>query len=75
MNEHDYVGSLTGASGAVSARAEGNRFDVRYTIRKPAVTREQWIYLQPDGKTGLNGATVRVLGIPVAHRSETIRRQ
>jgi len=75
VDEHEYAGSLTGASGPVWARAEGNSFHVRYTIRKPAVTMEQWIYLQPDGRTGLNRATVRVLGIPVAHVSETIRRQ
>jgi len=75
VDEHEYAGSLTGASGPVSARAEGNSFHVRYTIRKPAITMEQWIYLQPDGRTGLNRATVRVFGIPVAHLSETIRRQ
>jgi hypothetical protein len=75
VDECEYAGSLTGASGAVWARAEGNSFHVRYTISTPAVTMEQWIYLQPDGRTGLNRATVRVLGIPVAHLSETIRRQ
>jgi hypothetical protein len=75
VDDHEYTGSLTGASGAVSARAEGNSLHVRYNIRTPAVTMEQWIYLQPDGRTGLNRATVRVLGIPVAHLSETIRRQ
>ncbi|MEO8164607.1 MAG: DUF3833 family protein [Betaproteobacteria bacterium] len=74
VDEHEYVGSLTGASGAVSARAENNSFHVRYTIRQPAVTMEQWIYLQPDGRTSLNRATVRVLGIPVARLSETITR-
>ncbi len=74
VDEHNYTGRLTGASGAVSGRTEGNSFHVRYTIRKPAVTMEQWIYLQPDGRTGLNRATVRVLGIPVARLSETITR-
>jgi hypothetical protein len=33
---------------------------------------EQWIYRQPDGRTALNRSTVRVLGVPVAHLSETI---
>lgn len=74
VNDRDYTGTLTGASGKVSAQAEGNSFHVRYTIRKPAVTMEQWIYLQPDGRTALNHATVRVLGIPFAHLSETITR-
>ncbi len=74
LDEHEYTGTLTGASGPVSARAEGNGFHVRYTVRRPAVTMEQWIYLQPDGRTALNRATVRVLGIPVARLSETISR-
>lgn len=75
VDEHLYTGRLTSASGTVSARAEGNSFHLRYTIRKPAVTMEQWIYLQPDGRSSLNRATVRVLGFPVAHLSETITRQ
>ncbi|MEP6602089.1 MAG: DUF3833 family protein [Nitrospirota bacterium] len=75
VDDDDYTGSLTGASGAVSARVEGNSFHIQYTIRKPAVTMEQWIYLQPDGRTAFNRATVRVLGIPVARLSETITRR
>ena len=73
--EGEYAGSLTGASGAVTARAEGNTFHLRYTITKPVLTMEQWIYLQPDGRTVLNRATVRLLGIPVAHVSERITRE
>ncbi len=72
VNARDYAGTLSGVAGPVSARVEGNSFHIRYTIRKPAVTMEQWIYLKPDGRTALNRATVRVLGIPVAHLSETI---
>ena len=75
MGDQVYTGSLTGASGPVSARTDGNAFHVRYTISRPAVTMDQWIYLQPDGRTALNRATVRVLGIPVAHLSETITRK
>ncbi|MEO6235592.1 MAG: DUF3833 family protein [Vicinamibacterales bacterium] len=75
VDAHHYTATLTGASGRVAARAEGNSFHLRYTIRRPAVTMEQWIYLQPDGRTALNRGTVRVLGVPVAHLSETITRQ
>lgn len=75
VREHEYTGSLTGASGAVSARSEGNRFHVRYTIRKPAVTMDQSLYLQADGRTAFNRATVSVLGVPMARLSETIRRE
>ncbi len=74
INDHDYTGTLTGVAGPVSARVDGNSFHVRYLIRKPAVTMDQWIYLQPDGVTALNRSTVRILGIPVAHLSETITR-
>ncbi len=43
-------------------------------LGKPAVRMEQWMFVQPDGRSVLNRATVTVLGIPVARLSETIRR-
>ena len=73
LDAQRYTGSLTGASGPVTASAEGNSFHLRYAMGK-ASSMEQWIYLQPDGRTAFNRATVRVLGAPVAHLSETIRR-
>jgi hypothetical protein len=33
---------------------------------------EQWLYMQPDGRTVVNEATIRVFGIIVAHLSERI---
>lgn len=74
LDAHRYAGSLSGAAGPVTARADGNSFHLRYQMGK-ASTMEQWIYLQPDGRTAFNRATVRVLGMPVAHLSETIRRK
>ena len=73
LDAQRYTGSLTGAAGPVTARAEGNSFHLRYSMGK-ARSMEQWIYLQPGGRTAFNRATVRVLGMPVAHLSETIRR-
>ncbi len=73
VNETEYAGTLTGAPGAVSARVDGNRFHVRYKMKR-AMTMEQWLHLQPDGGTVLNRATVRLLGMPVARVSETITR-
>lgn len=73
LDAERYTGSLTGASGPVTARAGGNSFHLRYAMGR-ASSMEQWIYLQPDGRTAFNRATVRVLGAPVAHLSETIRR-
>ncbi len=35
---------------------------------------EQWLYLQPDRRTVLNEATVRVAGLVVARLSERISR-
>ena len=35
---------------------------------------EQWLYLQPDGRTVMNQATIRVFGPVVAHLSERISR-
>ena len=41
---------------------------------KRGMTMEQWIYLQPEGRTALNHATVRMFGVAVARLSETISR-
>lgn len=74
IGAHEYTGSLTGVSGTVTGRSDGNRFHVRYKIRNPAVTMDQSMYLQADGRTVLNRGTVSMLGVPVAHLSETIKR-
>jgi hypothetical protein len=67
-----YTGSLTDAAGPVTAEARGNALRLRYLIRHPGITMEQWLYLQPDGRTVLNEGTVRALGIVVARLSEQI---
>ncbi|MEP6689092.1 MAG: DUF3833 family protein, partial [Gemmatimonadales bacterium] len=69
-----YTGTLTDADGPVSAEVTGNRFHLRYLLRKPAVYMEQYLYVQPDGRTVLNLATITVLGIPVARLTEEITR-
>lgn len=71
---YTYTATLSDASGVVSAESKGNVFHVRYLLRQPAVYMEQSLYLQPDGCTVLNVATVSVLGIPWARLSETITR-
>ena len=75
INDRDYAGTLSGVTGPVSASVDGNTFHVRYLIRRPAITMDQWIYLHPDGLTALNRSTVKILGIPIAHLSETITRR
>lgn len=71
---HTYTATLSDASGKVTAETSGNVFHLRYLLRKPAVYMEQYLYLQPDGRTVLNVATVKVIGIPWARLSEKITR-
>jgi len=69
-----YGGALSDAAGPVSAEAQGNALRLRYLLKRPAITMEQWLYLQPDGRTLLNEGTVRAFGIVVARISEQIVR-
>lgn len=73
VNASEYTGTLTGVSGPVRARVDGSTFHVRYRMKR-GMTMEQWIYLQPDGRTAINRATVRMLGVAVARLSEIISR-
>lgn len=73
VGTHQYSASLTDASGAVEGEAYGDLFHLRYLMKAPTGGQmEQWMYLQPDGRTVVNVATIRVLGIVVAHLSERI---
>jgi hypothetical protein len=73
LDEHRYTASLTDASGPVTAEASGNLFHLRYAMKSPpAGEMEQWMYLQPDGRTIVNEAKVRSFGIVVGHLSERI---
>lgn len=67
-----YTATLSDADGDVNADVTGNLFHLRYRIRQPRVYMEQWLYLQPDGRSVVNFAQVTVLGIPWARLSETI---
>lgn len=69
-----YTATLSDARGPVAAESDGNRFHLRYTVRRPGVIMEQWLYLQPDGRTVRNIATISVLGVPWVRLSESITR-
>jgi hypothetical protein len=69
-----FAGTLSGADGPVAAEETGNRFHVRYLLRQPAIYMEQYLYLQPDGQTLLNLATITILGVPWARLTEEITR-
>jgi hypothetical protein len=72
-DEHRYDGTLTDASGSVHGEAYGNLFHLRYPMKHPWSGRmEQWLYLQPDGRTVMNEATIRIFGVVVARLSERI---
>jgi hypothetical protein len=72
---HTYRGELTEATGPVTAEARGNVLRLNYPMKGPGVSMEQWLYLQPDGRTVINEGTVRVLGVVVARISEQIVRE
>lgn len=73
VDEHRYAGSLTDAAGPVQAEAYGDLFHLRYAMKSPVGGEmEQWLYLQPDGRTLMNEATVRVFGVVAARLSERI---
>jgi hypothetical protein len=73
LDSHHYTSSLTDAAGPVEGEAYGNLFHLRYRMDKPVGGRmEQWLYLQPDGRTVVNEATITILGIVVARLSERI---
>lgn len=74
VDAHLYRGALSDAPGPVTAEARGNVLKLRYRLRNPGVYMEQWLYLQPDGRTVLNEGTITVLGIVVARLSEQIVR-
>ena len=69
-----YEGNLSDAAGPVTAEVSGNTLRLRYLLKHPAITMEQWLHLQPDGRTLLNSGTVRAFGIVVARLSEQIVR-
>ncbi len=73
LDAHHYMATLTDASGPVSLDAYGNLLHLSYGLKGVAFGRmEQWLYLQPDGRTVVNEAVVRVVGLPVRRLSERI---
>ncbi len=75
VDDHRYTATLSDAAGPVKAEVYGNLFHLRYLLKKPFVTMEQWLYLQSDGKTVLNEGTIRMPGRTIARLSEIIVRQ
>lgn len=74
VDAHAYTATLSDAAGEVAAETKGNVFHVRYLMRAPAVFMEQWLHLQPDGRSVINFATITVAGVPWARLAEQINR-
>lgn len=72
---HDggYDAVLSDAVGPVEVDVHANLLHIRF-VMKGRLGVEQWIYLQPDGRSALNRMVVRKFGIPVATLRETIRK-
>ena len=74
VDPHHYVASLTDAAGPVRGEVYGNMFHLAYRTKGAPVQIEQWLYLQPDGRTVINELTAKVLGVTVRRVSERISR-
>lgn len=72
--DNTYTGTLSDAAGEVAGETRGNVFHLRYLLRQPAVHMEQSLYLQPDGRSAINFATVTVAGMAWARLAEQIVR-
>ena len=73
VDPHRYTATLTDAAGPVRAEAYGDLLHLEYAMKSPfGGWMEQWMYLQPDGRTVLNEATITVFGVVVARVSERI---
>ncbi len=68
-----YTGTLTEATGPVTATVVGNELRIHYRTGR-FTTVGQTLRLEPGGALALNLTTVRVLGVPVARLTEQIRR-
>ena len=76
LDSHRYSATLTDASGPVEGEAYGDLFHLRYPMKTPfGGHMEQWMYLQADGRTVVNEATISVFGFVVAHLSERITQE
>lgn len=73
MGPNRYAGSLSDAAGPVVGDVRGNRMHLAYPM-KGGYKAEQWIYLQPDGRTALNRMAITKFGIEVGRLEETIRK-
>jgi hypothetical protein len=68
------TGSISDARGPVTGDVAGNVLHLRYRLVEGGVSVEQWITLQPGGRTAMNRMTFRRFGVSVATVQEVLRR-
>jgi hypothetical protein len=67
------AGTISDASGAVAGEIQGNSLHLRYRMKEgPSV--EQWIVVQPGGRTATNRMTFKRFGMRVATVESEIRK-
>lgn len=69
-----FAGRLSDASGPVTGDVSGNCLHLRFAM-KGGLRAQQWLYLQPGGRSAHNRLVVTKLGVPVASLDETIVRR
>lgn len=69
-----YAGTLSVAEGPVAVAVSGNRLHLKYRLKKGRVAVEQWVYLQPGGKSARNTMTLHRMGMKVGTHDEMIRK-
>ncbi len=73
VSPNRYSATLSDAAGPVTGTTLGPRLSLRYRVRGPWVMQQE-LELMPDGRTIDNVGTITLLGIPVGHLRETIKR-
>ena len=80
LDEHHYTATGTGIAGVARGRAYGSAFHLEFTLDafpgNPLghLHMSQWMYLQPDGVTMMNRATLSKGGLVVAQITEQFRK-
>jgi hypothetical protein len=67
-------GTISDAIGPVTGEIQGNVFHLRYQAREASAQVEQWITINPGGRTASNRMIFRKWGLKAATLESTIRK-
>jgi hypothetical protein len=68
------TGTISDAVGPVTGEVQGNVFHLRYRAREASAQVEQWITINPGGRTASNRMIFRKFGFKAATLESTIRK-